>query len=82
MTIDVYDVVYHVTQLFLNQTMSFLLARVTDESDLPDDYYSFVQQFTYWQGSYASQLDTESLMILLWQMDKRIKELEANQSNL
>jgi hypothetical protein len=62
--------------------MSFLLARVTDESDLPDDYYSFVQQFTYWQGSYTSQLDTESLMILLWQMDKRIKELEANQSNL
>ena len=62
--------------------MSFLLARVTDESDLPDDYYSFVQQFTYWQGSYASQLDTESLMILLWQMDKRIKKLEANQSNL
>jgi hypothetical protein len=58
--------------------MPFLLARVTDESDLPDDYYDFVSQFTYWQGSHASQLDTESLMILLWQMDKRIKKLESN----
>ena len=52
--------------------MSFLLARINDESDLPDDYYRFVEQFTYWQGSHASQLDTESLMILLWQMHKRI----------
>ena len=59
----------------------FLLARVTDESELPDSYYSFVQQFTYWQGSHASQIDTESLMILLWQMDKRITELEAKQIN-
>jgi hypothetical protein len=58
--------------------MPFLLARVTDESDFPDDYYDFVSQFTYWQGSLASQLDTESLMILLWQMHKRIKELETN----
>jgi len=58
--------------------MPFLLARVTDESDLPDDYYKFVSQFTYWQGSHASQVDTESLMILLWQMDKRIIELETN----
>ena len=58
--------------------MSFLLARVTDESELPDDYYAFVSQFTYWQGSHASQLDTESLMILLWQMNKRIKQLEAS----
>jgi len=57
--------------------MPFLLARVTDESKLPDDYYSFVEQFTYWQGSHASQLDTESLMILLWQMHERIKCLEA-----
>lgn len=54
----------------------FLLARVTDESVLPDEYYDFVSQFTYWQGSYASQIDTESLMILLWQMDQRIKQLE------
>jgi hypothetical protein len=58
--------------------MPFLLARITNESDLPDDYYDFVSQFTYWQGSYVSQLDTESLMILLWQMDKRIKQLEAS----
>ena len=57
--------------------MAFLLARVTDESDLPDDYYAFVQQFTYWQGSHASQIDTESLMLLLWQMHERIKELET-----
>ena len=57
--------------------MAFLLARVTDESDLPDDYYAFVQQFTYWQGSHASQIDTESLMLLLWQMHERIKQLEA-----
>jgi hypothetical protein len=61
--------------------MSFLLSRVTDESELPDDYYNFVAQFTYWQGSHASQIDTESLMILLWQMDRRIIELEANQIN-
>jgi hypothetical protein len=58
--------------------MPFLLARITNESDLPDDYYDFVSQFTYCQGSYAFQLDTESLMILLWQMDKRIKQLEAS----
>jgi hypothetical protein len=58
--------------------MPFLLARVTDESDLPDDYYAFVSQFAYWQGSHASQIDTESLMILLWQMDKRIIELEES----
>jgi hypothetical protein len=58
--------------------MSFLLARINDESDLPDDYYRFVEQFTYWQGSHASQLDTESLMILLWQMHKRIKKMETN----
>lgn len=57
--------------------MSFLLARITDEADLPDDYYEFVSQFTYWQGSHASQIDTESLMILLWQMNKRINCLEA-----
>ena len=57
----------------------FLLARITDESELPDAYYNFVSQFTYWQGSHASQIDTESLMLLLWQMDKRITELEANQ---
>lgn len=57
--------------------MSFLLARTTDKSELPDDYYAFVSQFTYWQGSHASQIDTESLMILLWQMDKRIIELET-----
>lgn len=58
--------------------MPFLLARVTDESDFPDDYYNFVSQFTYWQGSHASQLDTESLMLLLWQMHQRIKQLENN----
>lgn len=57
--------------------MSFLLARITDEDDLPDDYYEFVAQFTYWQGSHASQIDTESLMILLWQLDQRIKQLEV-----
>lgn len=57
--------------------MSFLLARITDEVDLPGDYYEFVSQFTYWQGSHASQIDTESLMILLWQMHERIKCLEA-----
>ena len=57
----------------------FLLARVTDESELPEDYYDFVSQFTYWQGSHASQIDTESLMLLLWQMHQRIKQLEANQ---
>ena len=56
----------------------FLLARVTDESELPDDYYAFVQQFAYWQGSHASQIDTESLMLLLWQMHERIKQLEEN----
>ena len=56
--------------------MPFLLARITDESKLPDDYYDFVSQFTYWQGSHASQIDTESLMILLWQMHERIKQLE------
>jgi hypothetical protein len=56
----------------------FLLARITDESELPDDYYKFVQQFTYWQGSHASQIDTESLMLLLWQMHERIKQLEKN----
>jgi len=56
--------------------MPFLLARITDESELPDDYYDFVSQFTYWQGSHASQIDTESLMILLWQMHERIKQLE------
>jgi hypothetical protein len=38
----------------------------------------FVAQFAYWQGSHASQLDTESLMILLWQMHKRIKKMETN----
>ena len=58
--------------------MSFLLALITDEADLPDDYYEFVSQFTYWQGSHASQIDTESLMILLWQMHERIKQLEEN----
>jgi hypothetical protein len=57
----------------------FLLARVTDESELPNDYYVFVSQFTYWQGSHASQIDTESLMLLLWQMHQRIKQLETNQ---
>lgn len=56
----------------------FLLARVTDEFELPDEYYDFVSQFTYWQGSHASQIDTESLMILLWQMHERIKQLEEN----
>jgi len=56
----------------------FFLARVTDESELPDEYYDFVSQFTYWQGSHASQIDTESLMILLWQMHKRIKQIEEN----
>ena len=58
--------------------MPFLLARITDESELPDEYYDFVAQFTYWQGSHASQIDTESLMILLWQMHERIKQLEEN----
>lgn len=58
--------------------MPFLLARVTDEVNLPDAYYSFVEQFAYWQGSHASQIDTESLMILLWQMHERIKQLEEN----
>ena len=58
--------------------MSFLLARITNEAELPDEYYDFVSQFTYWQGSHASQLDTESLMILLWQMHERIKQLEEN----
>ena len=57
----------------------FLLARVTDESELPNEYYEFVSQFTYWQGSHASQIDTESLMLLLWQMHQRIKQLETNQ---
>ena len=57
----------------------FLLARVTDESELPDEYYDFVSQCTYWQRSHASQMDTESLMILLWQMHERIKQLEGKQ---
>lgn len=59
--------------------MSFLLARIMDEAELPDEFYEkFAAQFCYWQGSHAAQIDTESLMILLWQMEQRIKQLEAS----
>ena len=59
--------------------MSFLLARVMDESEFPDEFYEkFAAQFCYWQGSHAAQIDVESLMILLWQMEQRIKQLEAS----
>ena len=63
--------------------MSFLLARITDESELPDKFYEeFAAQFCYWQGSYAPQIDVESLMILLWQMEQRIKQLEASNERI
>ena len=51
----------------------------TDFYCMPKEYYDFVNQFIYTQGSWESQLDIDSLMLLLWQMHQRIIELEARQ---
>jgi hypothetical protein len=47
-----------------------------DPECLPDAFYDFCSQFIYTQGSYADQINVQSLMLLLWQMQCRIDELE------
>ena len=48
-----------------------------DPNCLPDAFYDFCSQFIYTQGSHAEQIDVQSLMLLLWQMQCRIDKLEA-----
>jgi hypothetical protein len=48
-----------------------------DNNCLPDEFYDFCSQFIYTQGSHAEQIDVQSLMLLLWQMQCRIDKLEA-----
>ncbi len=47
---------------------------------MPDELWEFGSQIIVNRG-YDLDLDIDSLMILLWRMEKRIKGLEAQQSN-
>lgn len=48
-----------------------------DDNCLPDEFYEFCSQFIYQQGSFEDKVDVPSLMLLLWQMHRRIDELEG-----
>ncbi|NBX50574.1 hypothetical protein EBT25_11710 [bacterium] len=60
--------------------MTLLVNRMDDDwsEDYPDEMFEFGSQFMYMSG-YDSYLDLDSLMVLLWKMDQRIKELENKQ---
>lgn len=61
--------------------MSMNLLRCnTDFNEMPDELWEFGSQIIVNRG-YDLDLDIDSLMILLWRMEKRIKGLEAQQSN-
>jgi len=57
-----------------------LLSDQSDWHDYPEEFWDHSAQFTFATG-FNSRLDVDSLMILPWQMDKRIKSLEAQLEN-
>lgn len=57
--------------------MTLLSANASFE-DFPDELWEFGGQFICSRG-YDQELDIDSLMLLLWQMQKRIKMLESAQ---
>jgi hypothetical protein len=58
--------------------MTLLVNRTDDgwSKDYPEEMFEFGSQFMCMHG-YDSYLDLDSLMVLLWKMDQRIKELES-----
>lgn len=54
-----------------------LLSCNTDFEQMPDELWEFGSQFIVNRG-YDPDMDIDSLMLLLWRMEKRIKELEAH----
>ena len=60
--------------------MRLLVNRMDDHwsDDYPNELFEFGEQFICMDG-YESYLDIDSLMLLLWKMDQRIKELESKQ---
>jgi hypothetical protein len=54
-----------------------LLSRNPDFEQMPDELWEFGSQFIVNRG-YDLDMDIDSLMLLLWRMEKRIKELEAH----
>lgn len=57
-----------------------LLSRDTLFEDLPDTFWGFGSQFVICRG-YDQEIDIDSLILLLWQMQKRIDELEYGVTN-
>ena len=58
--------------------MTLLVNEMDDDwsKDYPEEMFEFGSQFIYMRG-YDTCLDIDSLMVLLWKMDQRIKELES-----
>ena len=53
-----------------------LLRTHLDYAGLPDDLWEFGSQFIISRG-YEHQIDVDSLMVLLWNMQRRIEKLES-----
>jgi hypothetical protein len=49
----------------VSRLLSHYHPSVEDPECLPDAFYDFCSQFIYTQGSYAEQIDVQSLMLLL-----------------
>jgi hypothetical protein len=53
-----------------------LLRTHLDYAGLPDDLWEFGSQFIISRG-YEQEIDIDSLLVLLWNMQRRIQELES-----
>lgn len=53
-----------------------LLRKHLDDAGLPDDLWEFGSQFIISRG-YEHEIDIDSLMVLLWNMQRRIEKLES-----
>jgi hypothetical protein len=53
-----------------------LLGKHLDDAGLPDDLWEFGSQFIISRG-YEHEIDIDSLMVLLWNMQRRIEKLES-----
>lgn len=53
-----------------------LLRKHLDYAGLPDDLWEFGSQFIISRG-YEYEIDIDSLMVLLWNMQRRIEKLES-----
>jgi hypothetical protein len=57
-----------------------LLSTKINWDEVPDELWKHGSQYLTMDG-YDTNIDVDSLMVLLWKMDTRIKELESKLEN-